>query len=97
MLRADYCGTGVSYTIDGALIDVHDRLGIQQMTQPDWPIEAEWGPNGARCMAPESISRFPSAGEVPPCYAKLARTGCGASFHGSPGAFIIDRYQKLAP
>jgi hypothetical protein len=48
-------------------------------------------------MAPESISRFPSAGEVPPCYAKLARTGCGASFHGKPGTFIVDRYQKLAP
>lgn len=34
MVRADYCGNGVGHTQNGTPIDVYDRLGLQQRTQP---------------------------------------------------------------
>ena len=52
MMRADYNGDGIPHTRDGTLVEVFDRLGIQQ---PDVdPIglrfEAAWGPDGAICV-----------------------------------------------
>jgi ADYC domain len=92
-LRADYCGTGDSYTIDGTVIDVYDRAGIQAVTQPSWPIEAEWNPNGARCMAPASKDRFTNTNQIlPPCYLLLVLTGCGETFR--PGTYFVDRFQR---
>ena len=102
LLRADYCGTGVSYTVDGTLIDLYDRLGIQKDTDPAWPLEAEWNPNGALCVAASSSNRFSNTGLVPPCYARLSKSGCANSYTGtgtsdSSDSFIIDRYLKPAP
>jgi len=102
LLRADYCGTGVSYTVDGTLLDLYDRLGIQTDSDPTWPVEAEWNANGALCVAPASGTRFSNTLLVPPCYAKLSQVGCGSSFTGAGDAsalnsFIIDRYLKPAP
>jgi hypothetical protein len=55
MLRADYCGTGASYTTDGMALNVLDSLGIQRDTrgstpQYDWTFDAEWDADGARCI-----------------------------------------------
>lgn len=48
MARADYCGNGISHTKDGTLIDVYDRLGIQQPDQDsNLVFEAAWGVDGA--------------------------------------------------
>ena len=55
MARADYCGTGTPHTLNGTPIDVYDQR-IPQVQEavtegdPMWPIEAEWGPNGALCL-----------------------------------------------
>jgi hypothetical protein len=51
MIRADYCGNGVSHTKDGTLINIYDKLNINV---PD-PIEkmsfeAAWDQNGAQCI-----------------------------------------------
>lgn len=48
MARADYCGNGISHTKDGTIIDLYDRLGIQQKTEDnDMVFEAAWGTDGA--------------------------------------------------
>lgn len=49
MIRADYCGDGVTHTTNGNPIDVSDKWGIQ-MPDTSWAIEAKWGPNGAVCL-----------------------------------------------
>jgi len=47
VVRADYCGDGVSHTQDGQLIDIYDNLGVQDDTT-HWLGEASWDENGAR-------------------------------------------------
>jgi hypothetical protein len=50
MVRADYCGNGVSHTKDGTRIDLWDSLGVQTRDErADQPeiFEAVWDPNGA--------------------------------------------------
>jgi hypothetical protein len=91
LLRADYCGTGVSYTLDGTLLDLSDDLGVQPVAEPGWAIEAAWDENGAVCMSPGSGDRFVNTGLMPPCYAKLAETkDCGARFEKS--VRLVNRY-----
>jgi hypothetical protein len=51
MVRADYCGDGRSWTRDGTLIDVYDRLGIQKAERREgMRFEAAWGSRGAVCV-----------------------------------------------
>jgi hypothetical protein len=63
MVRADYCGDGVSHTLDGVTIDIWDYAGLQQATAVStnaasgWGHDAEWTPNGARCVANALLSR----------------------------------------
>jgi hypothetical protein len=51
MVRADYAGQGVPYTVNGRQIDVFDRVGIQA---PDndaaHEFEAGWDERGAVCV-----------------------------------------------
>jgi hypothetical protein len=91
LLRADYCGTGVSYTVDGTLLDLNDRLEIQQVAEPTWSVEAEWGENGAVCLAPGSGDRFTNAALMPSCYAKLSAVAeCGKRLDGP--SLMVNRY-----
>ena len=56
--RADYCGTGRSYTCPGARVDIIDRYKIQ-VREPDprgQVLEADWGPDGASCL---NFARLP--------------------------------------
>jgi hypothetical protein len=65
MLRADYCGTGQSRTVNGTAIDVWDDLAPEIQTQfTDWPVEAEWTPEGASCV---NFTRHPELG-YPECF-----------------------------
>jgi len=51
MMRADYCGTGKSYTVNGTLIDIYDYLNPPiQVPETHWDIEARWTPTGAICI-----------------------------------------------
>ena len=51
MMRADYCGNGKSYTVNGTLIDIYDYLTPPvQVPESDWDIEARWTPTGAICI-----------------------------------------------
>lgn len=52
MVRADYCGDGVSATEPGTLIEFIDNAGIAggSGSLPGATIEAAWGPDGALCI-----------------------------------------------
>ena len=74
--RADYCGDGVPHTYDGVEIHVLDQLGIQT-DEGDYKVEAEWGPDGARCLNAAN-TRLPdpeNACELPACGAAFASGG----------------------
>ncbi|HEV7558992.1 MAG TPA: ADYC domain-containing protein [Kofleriaceae bacterium] len=92
LLRADYCGTGVSYTVDGTLLNLYDSVGVQKDTET-WPAEAEWTPTGATCVNKNNLARYTLAVEKDPkCVKPLKTTTCGTTF--TNGAILID---ELAP
>jgi hypothetical protein len=70
MLRADYCGDGTAHTVDGVAIDVFDDLDISKRVTK-WPVEAEWGPDGATCLGHNF--RSAPAGVKPACFASIAQ------------------------
>jgi hypothetical protein len=72
MLRADYCGDGTSYTVEGTEVNAYDVFGVRTDALA-WASEAEWGPGGATCVARERLANGP----VPPCLETLARPACG--------------------
>lgn len=86
MLRADYCGTGVSHTTDGTTVNLYDNLGLQPDTQR-WPAEAEWTASGARCVNANNTLRYERARD-PTCTSLPMTTTCGAGF--ASGALLID-------
>jgi hypothetical protein len=51
MVRADYCGNGVSHTENGTSIEVYDTANLQTETPGNpMPLEAEWSATGASCI-----------------------------------------------
>ena len=84
MIRADFCGDGTSYTVDGNWIDLYDALGLQTDTE-NWVMEAEWDPNGARCMTSVSRSTRPVS-----CYAQLVSPTCGDLNDFQSGTLLMD-------
>jgi hypothetical protein len=79
MVRADYCGTGVSFTKDGTLIDVFDTRGVQQPTTGDASLafEAAWTTSGAACVNRPRYDTFAPSGApvLPSCWARLPKCG----------------------
>ena len=89
MIRADYCGNGAPWTVDGRAIDLWDDLGVQVQTQPTWTFEAIWNPDGAACVDAYRVS-WDNA--VPPCV--LARPkGCKQRF--SNWNVLMNRFETL--
>jgi hypothetical protein len=51
MMRADYCGDGKSYTVNGTVLDIFDYLQPPvQLQEEKWQMEARWTPTGASCL-----------------------------------------------
>ena len=50
MVRADYCGNGLSHTRNGTPIDIYDNLGIQTRSGDLQMLEADWSADGAHCI-----------------------------------------------
>ncbi len=82
MLRADYCGDGTPHTITGTPINLYDDAGVQLDTEA-WPVDAEWGADGALCL------NHHRGGAQPSCYADKYSETCG-SF--TSGALLINEY-----
>jgi len=72
LIRADFCGDGTPYTVNGQRVNLYDGVGVQQDTR-DWLIEAEWDENGARCFNPVNRSHW-----FVPCFNDRALAACGA-------------------
>jgi hypothetical protein len=88
LLRGDYCGTGKAYTVDGTLVNLYDNAGVQ-LDGLAWFPEAEWTPNGARCVNAHNNARFQLAvSRDPKCVKSIETESCGYSF--SNGAVLID-------
>jgi hypothetical protein len=70
MVRADYCGNGLSHTKNGTTIDVYDPLGIQDRANvAGFSMEAEWRHDGAHCI---SHTRWTKASDNHPYSTDLA-------------------------
>jgi hypothetical protein len=73
MARADYCGDGTPWTMDGTVIDIYDRLGVQPQPSGGFAFEAAWGPAGALCVARARYQIDDGDGGtlLPACFATL--------------------------
>jgi hypothetical protein len=88
-LRADFCGDGTPYTVDGTLVNLYDDVGLQ-FDEADWDPEAAWSPDGALCISKKTEARFWQVLHTKPtCYphALKPKKSCGTEF--SQGAAII--------
>ena len=67
MVRADYCGDGVSHTKDGTLIDPYRATAFPtHVPLPAFILEANWDPKGAVCIIHARYVSLP-----PACQAKF--------------------------
>ena len=82
VVRADYCGDGMTHTVNGMRINLYDNLNIQQDTE-NWIFEAEWSPSGARCIHPYNRSHSSL-----PCYNDRVDLLCGYNLSPSLGALF---------
>ena len=74
-VRADYCGDGTSYTVNGTDVDFYDVYGTNTSNLAianNWHFEARWDEAGATCL---SGVRHPTM--VPPCYLARWSSTCG--------------------
>jgi hypothetical protein len=83
MLRADYCGDGISHTVDATPVNFYDDFNVRYDSR-DWSVEAEWDEEGAICAVTERIS-----GDAPQCVDWLADADCGDPDHLADGALLI--------
>lgn len=78
LVRADYCGDGVSHTNIGVLIHVLDEIGVEERDPAAvYSVESEWGPAGATCLNPAStrLSGVSVSCELPACGESFASGG----------------------
>ena len=74
LARADYCGDGRPWTLDGTTIDAYDVLGVQaRLGDPSFGFEAAWGEHGAICVNETRYVVQDQSGDVirPDCFAEL--------------------------
>lgn len=90
LIRADYCGDGVSHTSAGRSVNVYDAMGILSDTR-SWLIEAEWTPAGARCV---NISNRNLVGVL--CAPLLSLLSCGSPSHFSTGTLLMSETELLS-
>ncbi len=98
MVRADYCGDGVSWTKDGTLIDFYDGLSIQTDNEPRWRFEAEFTPAGATCLTKERVKHIKTVDGRNPDRCILDREDrdgrCGDREHFADGTLVMVRDPK---
>jgi uncharacterized protein YjbI with pentapeptide repeats len=94
LIRADYCGNGRSWTLDGRMINVYDALGVQKDTER-WTFEAEWTGSGARCLSGMRVIDLKNVfGVVDQCVLnKALNLGCGSPWHFATGTLLMDEYR----
>lgn len=58
-VRADYCGNGQPNTRKDERINFYDNAGVQK-DAAEWPMEAVWSPEGARCVESTRLQVAPA-------------------------------------
>lgn len=74
LARADYCGDGTPWTLDGTRIQVYDSLGVQPPSAAStMEFEAAWSPDGAACVSRTRYAIHDASGQSiePACFAGL--------------------------
>jgi hypothetical protein len=100
MVRADYCGDGEPYTVNGRAINVYDGLGLQTDTEP-WTFEAEWQPQGARCLSQQRVYELQvqlgatSDNTLPPCIVSRVTADCGNLAHFSSDTLLMNEFETV--
>jgi hypothetical protein len=97
MVRADYCGDGRPFTLDGRVINVYDGLGVQTDTE-QWTFEAEWSGQGAVCLSQQRVyqlqAQLGAANQpVPSCITSRLAVDCGSPGHFSSGALLMNEFE----
>jgi hypothetical protein len=95
LVRADYVGDGHATTRDGTLIDIYDRIGIQQ-DAPDphhrFTFEAAFAKEGATCVAHPRIRQHVTlkelARDAPRLVGHLGSRHCSEALAG-PKALVF--------
>jgi hypothetical protein len=96
LVMADYCG-GHGTTRNGVLIDIYDRIGIQQKDPAGEAagvrFEAAWNARGAVCVAhtrvPENMSLASLAAECPRLAGRLGDKVCSEESAGGFGDAVL--------
>lgn len=92
MARADYCGDGTAWTMDGTTIDAFDTLGVQARISAGTAVfEAAWSPAGATCVARTRYEIHDGSGAIlePRCIASLP-TCAGLDDPAAQGAVLAN-------
>ena len=94
-VRADWCGDGKAWTVDGTTINLYDRKLVQTDTDT-WSPEAEWSPNGAVCLNTTRVTNGELRGElIPTCAKSRQLSDCGArglTSSNSASLHVTERY-----
>ena len=94
-LRADYCGDGNSWTVNGRKIDLWDGIGVQQSSRPFWLFEAEWTDGSAACVTTQRVIDLRNVlGTVSRCILSRVSLTCGFQSHFQRGTLLMNRYQS---
>ncbi|HEY8206614.1 MAG TPA: ADYC domain-containing protein [Myxococcaceae bacterium] len=88
MMRADYCGDGVSHTTRGRQVNLYDTLGLEVDGKP-WVKEAEWTASGARCLNPANLTMADA-----PCISLLGSSSCGEPSNVGADTLIVSETKK---
>ena len=90
VVRADYCGDGVSWTVPGTQLQLDDIWGVSNFGSAAAATEAVWGANRALCLGATRIANQP-----PTCNGfTLPTCASNASLTNTSGAML---WSKLAP
>ena len=97
MARADYCGDDRPSTRDGTVIDVYDRIGVQERAagRPELRFEAGWSPQGAVCVHHVRIAENAKLGALREQCSRFALaemgSACTESSATQHGALLFNR------
>ncbi len=93
MMRADYCGDGKSYTINGTVLDVFDYLQPPvQLQEEKWQMEARWTPTGASCLTERRHEEI----KFPGCKGRRLRE-CEAYCAASDRGLVVSTFNDGTP
>ncbi len=64
--RADYCGHGQPFTVQGNPLQIHDKYGVSNFVNTDFPFEAAWDLDG-KAICIDTPRHIPLRGTVIEC------------------------------